>query len=300
MIAAGAQSQNINVKVDTTALTAGHYSTIIHLSSNGGNAQVVVVMIVVVRQITGVTETPSPTPTPAPTPMPSPTAVQRQITSTQTQLRTIKATGTGQDPATDATGMLTFYNLRADYSFIIPAGQIWTGTDGIQVVNDSPVCLDRNSGYAVGYSVPAHTVQTGSAANIAVDDVNMIWGISPFASQSTCSKITSTAYRSELYALNVPLSGTQVVRNNKAFTGGQDAQSYTFVQKSDIDGASVSLQNATQQSAINNIQQQLHPNEHLFGNPQCKSNESSDHNTGDRVSQATVTVMTTCKATAST
>jgi hypothetical protein len=90
------------------------------------------------------------------------------------------------------------------------------------------------------------------------------------------------------------------VRNEKAFTGGQDAQPYTFVQKSDIDGASTSLQHSTQQSAINDIHQQLQPNEHLVGDPQCTSNVSSDHNTGDRVSQVTVTVITTCKATAST
>jgi hypothetical protein len=293
MITAGAHSQNINVKVDTTTLTPGHYSTTIHFSSNGGNAQVVVLLIVP----PGVTETPSPTPTP------TPITVQRQITSTRTQSQTVKATGTGQDPATQATGMLTFYNLRADYSFIVPAGQIWTGADGIQVVNDAPVCLDPISSYTVGYSVPAHTLQTGPAANIAVDDVNMIWGVSPYASKYLCSRTSPSpgpAYRSALYVLNVPLSGTQQVRNNNAFTGGQDAQSYTFVQKNDIDGASASLQNATQQSAIHNIQQQIQSNEHLVGDPQCTSNVSSDHSTGDRVSQVTVTVTTTCKATAST
>ena len=41
-IAAGAAPQSINVMVDTTALTADHYSTTINFSSNGGNAAIVV------------------------------------------------------------------------------------------------------------------------------------------------------------------------------------------------------------------------------------------------------------------
>jgi hypothetical protein len=293
-IASGAIPQSVNVKVDTTALIADHYSTTINFSSNGGNAPVVVQLIVIPPR-TGITATPSPTPTP------TPSSIQRQISSTQTQSRTVKATGTGQVPATHATGTLTFYNLRADYSFKVPAGQTWTGTDGIQVVNDAPVCLDAVSDgdIIVGHPVPAHTLQTGTAANIAVGDVNMIWGVSPFYSTSSCSS-ASTAHSSAIYALTVPLNGTQEVRNDTAFTGGQDVQIFTFVQQSDIDGSATSLKNSTQQSAINDIQQQLQPNEHLVGDPRCTSDIASDHNAGDKVNQVTVTVTTTCKETAST
>ena len=169
------------------------------------------------------------------------------------------------------------------------------------MVNDAPVCLDPipDGGFTVGYSVPAHTLQTGTAANIAASDVHMIWGISPFTSKSSCSS-TTTAYSSAIYALTVPLSGYQEVSNEKAFTGGKDAFTYTEVQQGDIDGTATSLTNSTQQSAIDDIHQQLQPNEHLVGDPQCTSDTSSDHNAGDRVSQVTITVTTTCKATAST
>jgi hypothetical protein len=283
-IAAGAIPQSIKVMVDTTTLTADQYSTTINFRSNDGNASVVVRLIVI------------PTSTPTPTP-----PIQRPISSTQTQSQTVQATGTVQVPATQATGTLTFYNLRTDYSLIVPAGQTWTGTDGIQVVNDAPVCLDPLpvGGYTVGYSVPAHTLQTGTAANIAVNDVNMIWGISPFASTSSCTS-PSTAYSSAIYASIVPFSGTQEVRNNKAFTGGKDPYTYTEVKQSDIDGIANSLKKATQQSAIDDIHQQLQPNEHLVGAPHCASNVFSDHNAGDRATQVTVIVTTTCKATAST
>lgn len=287
-IAAGAR---INVTVNTAAtLTAGQYSTTIKFSSSGGTVSVTVKLNVTAPQI-GSTVTPTPTPTP--------TTTQRQISSKQTQLQTGAATGSGQTNATNAQGTLTFYNLRTDYSFIVPAGTIWTGSDGIQVVNDAPVCLDSGGGFTVGYTVPAHTLQTGTAANIASGDVNMIWGVSPYASTSPCSS-TSTAQRSALYTLNIPLSGTQKVYNNEAFTGGQDPQPYTFVQQSDIDGIATSLEGSTQQAARNDIHQQLMPNEHLVGDPKCTSNVFSDHNANDIANQVTVTVTTICTATAST
>ncbi len=295
-IAAGTIPQSINMTVDTARLTTGQQSTAIKFSSSGGTVSVIVKLDVTAPPTpqTGITVTPAPTSTP--------TTTQRQISSTQTQLQTGNATGSGQTTATNAQGTLTFYNLRADYSFIVPAGTIWTGTDGIKVVNDARVCLDPLpvGGSTGGYQVPAHTLQTGTAANIAIGDVNMIWGDSPFASTSSCSS-ASTVHKNALYALNVPLSGTQQVRNNAAFTGGQDAQPYAFVQKSDIDGIATPLEKSTKQATIYDIQQQLQPNEHLVANPQCDPpNVSSDHNADDRVSQVTVTVTTTCKATAST
>jgi hypothetical protein len=90
------------------------------------------------------------------------------------------------------------------------------------------------------------------------------------------------------------------IDNSTPFTGGTDPQTYTVVQQSDIDGAAAPLKKSTQQSAIDDIHQQLQPNEHLVGKPQCTSTVSSDHDAGERARQVTVTVTTTCKATAST
>ena len=205
--------------------------------------------------------------------------VQRQISSTQTQSQTVQATRSGQTKATNATGTLTFtnYDLVAhiyskDTTYVI-------SKSGVKVAIDEdanvPRCCDQyNPDNSV--SVSAHAVNSGAAGNIAPGDVD------------TCVSPPD------------PDGCTVTVKNDAAFTGGQDAQIYTFVQQSDIDGASTSLKNSTQQSAIDDIHQQLQPNEHLVGDPQCSSNVSSDHKAGDRVSQVTVTVTTTCKATAST
>lgn len=57
----GAVSQTVQVTVNTTNLTPQSYSATIQVSSNGGNAQVQVTLVV-----TGATPTPTPSPTPVP------------------------------------------------------------------------------------------------------------------------------------------------------------------------------------------------------------------------------------------
>jgi IPT/TIG domain/Viral BACON domain len=79
----GAVPQTLQVKVDTTGLVAGSYSTKIHITSNGGNTQVGVTLVV-----TGSTVTPSPSPSPTtPTtlpPSPSPTTPTTPTTTPPT------------------------------------------------------------------------------------------------------------------------------------------------------------------------------------------------------------------------
>ncbi len=204
-----------------------------------------------------------------------PLSVQRQIPSTQTQSQTVDATGSGQTDATNATGTLTFTNTFKK-EFTYDAHSTFVSKSRVQVAIDEDAIVPAadSNGVSSVTTVRAHAVEPGAAGNIAAGDVdNSLAG-----------------------------SSKQVIsiKNDEAFTGGQDVQTYTFVQQSDIDGSATSLKNTTQQSAIDDIHQQLQPNEHLVGDPQCTSNVSSDHNTGDRVSQVTVTVTTTCKATAST
>ncbi len=207
-----------------------------------------------------------------------PSHVQRQIPSTQKQSQTVDATGSGQTEATNAKGKLTFTNNDScDHTFL--AGSKYVSNSGVQIAIDADAIVPPNDvDTPMSKTVPAHAVNPGAAGNIAAGDVTVKIPIS-----------CTLSYLSDV-----------TVTNNDAFTDGQDAQNYTFVQQSDIDGVSTSLKNSTQQSAIDDIHQQLQPNEHLVGDPQCTSNVSSDHNTGDRVSQVTVTVTTTCIATAST
>lgn len=91
------------------------------------------------------------------------------------------------------------------------------------------------------------------------------------------------------------------ISNPAAFTGGTDAQPYTFVQQSDINNAAAPLETSTIQNAKTDILQHVRSSEHLVGNIQCQSpNVTSDHNAGDKAKQVNVTVTTTCTATAST
>ena len=90
------------------------------------------------------------------------------------------------------------------------------------------------------------------------------------------------------------------ITNDQPFTGGKDATTYPVVQQSDIDNAASSLKTSTRQSASTDIQNQLSPGEHLVASPQCSSDVSSDHKAGNQAAQVTVTVQTTCTATAST
>ena len=146
----------------------------------------------------------------------------------------------------------------------------------VEIDADAIVPAPDPDGGSNSVTVPAHAVNPGAAGNIAAGDVDITF-----------------------YSKGPDQIPVTVVKNDVAFTGGQDAQTFTFVQQSDIDGSATSLKNSTQQSAIDDIHQNQ-PNEHLVGDPQCTSDISSDHIAGDRVSQATVTLTTTCKATAST
>ncbi len=212
------------------------------------------------------TPTPTPTSTPTPTATPTPQTVQRQLTSTQTQSQTVDATGQQTTPATQATGTLTYCSQDGFDTTVNKGTTLSNKEDTVQVVLDATITANAND-CGTG---PAHVVQAGSVGNIPAGDM----------SQS--------------------IGRTSSITNDQPFTGGTDATTTTVVQQRDIDDAAASLKTSTQQSASTDIQNQLNPDEHLVGNPQCSSNVSSDHNAGDQAPNVTVTVQTTCTATAST
>jgi hypothetical protein len=196
---------------------------------------------------------------------PNSQSVQRTLSSTQTQSSTVTTTGQGVAPATQAKGSLTFHAIDV---FGSPAGATFPGGNDLTVVQDQAVNILQTSGGTV--TVPAHVAQAGAKGNLAS---------------------VSTTIRSP---------GGNVTVASGPFTGGTDAQQYTFVLQSDVDNAAAPLKSSTTQAANTSIQQQLQSGEHLVGNPQCTPNVTSNHVVNDRVSTVTVTVSTTCTATAST
>src|SRR5579875_2062380 len=189
--------------------------------------------------------------------------------TSQTQSQTVKATGQGSTPGRQAQGTLTYYNTSTATQ-TIPAGTVIFDPNGIAVVNDDTITLPALNPAAGLGSVTdaAHTVNVGSAQNIPANDFN---------DQACCGE--------GIY-----------VSNTVAFTGGQDAQTFTYVQQSDIDGVVQSLSSSLTQQATANLQGQVRTNEKPVGKPHCTPQETSNHQAGARASTVTVSVTVSCVA----
>jgi hypothetical protein len=116
-------------------------------------------------------------------------------------------TGIKTYPAIAATGTLTITNGSV-VSQTFPAGMIFTGQDGIEVVTDSAVFVPAGSaaGYGIAY-VQAHPIISGRKGNIEALDINSVEGSSVY------------------------------IRNVGPFTGGQDAYSVKVVTEADRQAA---------------------------------------------------------------
>ena len=135
----------------------------------------------------------------------------------------------------------------------------------MQVVLDQSVSVIGGSPSNPAVFASAHAVVAGTSGNIAV---GFFW--------------------------NDTDHGGWGFLNTTAFTGGQDAQIYTFVQQSDITNAETPLISAQEQTAQNAVQAQIQSGEQLDGSINCTSSASSDHAVGDKVTTFTVTVSVTC------
>jgi len=185
----------------------------------------------------------------------------------QTQTQTVKATGQGRIAGQQASGELTFYNTSATAQ-TVSAGTIVFDPSGLAVVNDQTVtlpALDTTIGLQ-GTTVLAHTVNTGSAQNIAAYDFN---------SQPCCN-------------------GAIYVTNAQPFTGGEDQQNFTYVQQSDIDGIVQGISATQIQQTTKSLQAQMRANEKPAGTPRCAPQVKSDHQAGEQASSVMVSVTTSC------
>lgn len=116
-------------------------------------------------------------------------------------------TGIKTYPSLTATGTLTITNGSV-VSQTLPAGMIFTGQDGIEVVMDAAVFVPAGSaaGYGIAYA-RAHPILSGRKGNIAALDINNVEGSSVY------------------------------IRNIGPFTGGQDGYSVKVVTEADRQAA---------------------------------------------------------------
>lgn len=150
-----------------------------------------------------------------------------------------------------------------------------TSGTGVGAVLDEAVNLPAaatncsNTGTCPQQRVHAHSAITGSKGNTLY---HFDYG--------SCSPSSNSCY-----------SAT----DDTPFTGGAGAQSYTFVQQSDIDGATQALQQASAPNAQQVLQGQLKANESWIGTQACKPQKTAaNHVANDKAANVTVTITLTC------
>jgi hypothetical protein len=184
-----------------------------------------------------------------------------------TQSQTVPTTGTGHAPARMGEGTVTFYNA-APYAQTIAAGTLLTGADGVEIVTDAPAVIPAGNPPIEGeVTVPAHAAVIGPQGNIAPLDLN---GLCCLADIS--------------------------VKNTMAFHDGQYAYDFPMVTQADIDQAAGPLLATLTAATQENLHAEVHPNERLVGQVQCRPAVTPDHPVGSNASQVTVSVSVTCHA----
>lgn len=207
-----------------------------------------------------------------------PNAAQHQVqarflsSTTQPQSKTVNATGTKTQQATQATGTLiieNFNNTTLD---------LFSGTTIPQSGKNSSIQLQLNANVTVPplnpktqrpgtESASAHVVQAGTVGNLAA--------------RAICSYCNNNSVSWDAY-------------NPAPFSGGQNSQTYTAVQQSDLDSVANPLKASLLQSAQTMFQEQIHANEQLVSSAQCALNVTSNPALGDKATTVSVTVSASC------
>ncbi|HZR43793.1 MAG TPA: hypothetical protein VFB12_27010 [Ktedonobacteraceae bacterium] len=179
----------------------------------------------------------------------------------------VQATGKGHQDATPGRGTVTVTmlsgSISASTALHIPSNS------GVNVVITIDSAISAGGG---AHDFSAQTENTGPGGNIGAYDVN------------------------NTYELQNNASVTFTVVNANAFTGGQDANDYTFVQQSDIDSAATQLEAQMSDTDTRTAtQNKLGANEQFISDIQCKPNVNPNHQANDKANDVTVKVTYTCE-----
>lgn len=207
--------------------------------------------------------------------------------TTSPQSKTVNATGVNViTQGTQATGILWIFNVGSPVTLnigtVIPNGPFGNGnfSPKVDMVLDETVTVPAGTISAEGQiTVHAHVSEIGTIGNMA-----MLAGNTGFYT-CFCNNYPTAYY----YIDNVSYGGVDA-----SFSGGQDPQSSTIVQQSDIDGAANALETANPPNAQQVLQGQVHANEHFAGTPTCNPKVIPNYNAGDAAATVTVTVTFTC------
>lgn len=177
---------------------------------------------------------------------------------------TVPATGHAHEDATRATGVITFYNANFQ-AYTIPAGVSFT-VQGVIIVTDASVTVQAAIPPSFGVAIaPAQAVQAGSIGNIAAHTI-----------YTRCCGSTFVA-----------------ATNTTAFSGGQDARDYSFVQTSDIQNASNTLLASLTPQATTALNKEARQGEQLV-TPLCTPRTLSSLGAGVAIASVIVSVTQQC------
>jgi hypothetical protein len=184
---------------------------------------------------------------------------------TISQARSVSTTGRGHRYATQAHGIVTFYNALPQEQ-TIPARTLLTTASDVQVVTDQDALLPAGSGATNGaVSVWAHALNPGPQGNIGAGTIS-----------GTCCRA---------YVL---------VTNSAPFVGGANARDFPMVTEHDLDGAISSLKASLGQSVQAALQGQVRADETLITPLPCHQAATADHQVGDETTHLAVVVTATC------
>src|SRR6266700_2135617 len=130
---------------------------------------------------------------------------------------------------------ITFYNGQLQ-SITIPAGTIFTVTNGAQIITEQDALIPAASPPIEGQiTVSAHAATTGTLGNIPTKAIN-----------EACCAISVLAV------------------NLNSFSGGQDERNFQTVTKRDIENTAQPLKTSLAHSTKGALQGQVKPNEQLY------------------------------------
>ncbi len=206
----------------------------------------------------------------------APSSGQRQVQArnltytTPASTKPGTATGHAQNPATNATGSLTFYNGSTSVQ-VVNADTIFNVSGGTQIENTGRAVIPAgNPPNSYGsITVGARAITSGSKGNISAYTLR---------GAACCGG---------------PIS----VSNTSAFGGGRDAQNYKFVQQSDVSNVAAPMQAQLTTQAMSSLVGLKHTGEQFVHEPTCSTNVTSNPAVGTHVTNTTisVTVTATCK-----
>ena len=187
------------------------------------------------------------------------------FTNTKTLSQTAKATGTGHQDATYASGLVTLYNALPSPQEI-PQGQLLIGADGMHIVTDENASIPPGNLSVNGQiTVWAHATTIGSQGNIHAGDIS-----------GACCR-------------------DYVFARNSQFSGGQDARDFSTVAQHDVDNLVKSISSQIDEQVSEDVTKQLLPTETMTP-PLCSQSIVPTPTVGQEAATVTVSVTKTCSA----